>query len=550
MKKKISMLLVLVLVLSLLAACGGQENSAASTASEALPSETTGTQEDSTGEAESQQEKGTVSMPLANHDVTLTLWTELAPFLEGTAYENPNDFPFYQNLSQATGVDFEFTVVSMMAASEQFNLAVAAQSLPEIVCQPGYYSGSGDDAIENDIFTDVTDYLEAYAPDYLAVINRDDDVRRDTYTQDGRVAVFMEVAGEPYPANSGLVIRQDWLDQVNKEVPVTYEELHDVLLAFKDQFGAESPMFINNATLMTELTSGYNFKDDFVDMDGTAVYSASSENFKTYLEMLHQWYTEGLIFGDYYVYADNNVENDNARTRLVNTNQVGVWYNWCEDLQLYEVDDPNYKLTAITNPVVNVGDEIHICSGVDPIVSTSGGWAISTNCSKEKLPIAMGVINYLYTEEGSMMANWGVLDETYYIQEDGTPRYTDLMLNNPDYATNMCIGIYCVFRGPILSDLARFNQNVVGELAEYVNVWSVQDNDYDMPAVSMDATDSERYNALKSDIDTAMEENLPKFVIGDRPIEELDAFMEELEQMGLSEMVELEQKALDNYYAK
>lgn len=149
-----------------------------------------------------------------------------------------------------------------------------------------------------------------------------------------------------------------------------------------------------------------------------------------------------------------------------------------------------------------------------------------------------------------MMANWGVLDETYYIQEDGTPRYTDLMLNNPDYATNMCIGIYCVFRGPILSDLARFNQNVVGELAEYVNVWSVQDNDYDMPAVSMDATDSERYNALKSDIDTAMEENLPKFVIGDRPIEELDAFMEELEQMGLSEMVELEQKALDNYYAK
>lgn len=555
MKKTLSFLLCLSLVLGLLAACGSTSRSAPETSTPA-PAAEASAPEDAPVEpapADSQAtpaEEASAAMPIADHDVTLRLWTELAPFLDGTSYEDPNQFPFYQNLSAATGVDFDFTVVSIMAAEEQFNLSVASQSFPDIICQPGYYTGSVDDAIENDVFLDVTDLLPEYAPDYFAVINRDDNTRRDTYSQDGRVAVFWEIAKEPYPANSGLVIRQDWLDKVGMDAPTTYDELHDVLLAFKEQLDAESPIYINGDAMMLELTSGYNFQNDFMDMDGTAVFGASAENFKPYLEMMSQWYQEGLIHHDFYVYADNQVESDNERTRLVNSNQVGVWYNWCEDLQLYDVDDPDYCLTAITNPVVQAGDAVHLCSGIDPMVSSSGGWAISTNCSDETVPIAMQVINYMYTEEGSMLANWGIEGETYTIQEDGTPRYTDLILNNPDFATNMCIGIYCVFRGPILSDLSRFNQNVVGTLAEYVAVWGTQDNDYDMPTVTMNAEDSERYNSIRSDIDTALEENIPKFVIGDRPIDQLDSFLAELAAMGMSEMVELEQKALDDYYAK
>ena len=98
--------------------------------------------------------------------------------------------------------------------------------------------------------------------------------------------------------------------------------------------------------------------------------------------------------------------------------------------------------------------------------------------------------------------------------------------------------------------MARFNQNVVGELAKYVDIWGTQDNSYAMPAVSMNAEDSERYNSIKADIDTTLDENLPKFINGDRPIEELDSFMSDLETIGLSEMIALEQKALDDYYAK
>ena len=555
MKKYLSILLALCLTLALFAGCGGAAESTSAPADSSAASEdqtdtASSAVEDSEPYTPAEAETGSVDMPLANHDVSLGLWIEFPPFLEGSSYSDPSEFPFYQNLSNVSGIDLNFTSISMASASEQFNLAVASQSFPDIICNPGYYSGSVDDAIENDVFFDATDLLPEYAPNYLSVINRDDETRRDAYSQDGRVGVFWEIAKEPYPANSGLVIRQDWLDTVGMDVPKTYDELHDVLVAFKETFNAEAPIYNDSNSIFLELSAGYGFKEDFIDMDGTAVYNASAEHFKDYLTMMNQWYQEGLIYKDYYVYSENNVESDEVKTRLINTSQVGAWYNWCEDLEHYEVSDPDYALTAMTNPTINAGDEIHLCSGVDPMVSASGGWAISTNASDETVPYAMQLIDYLYTEEGSILANWGIEGETFYYQDDGTPRYTDVILNNPEFATNMAIGLYCVFRGPILSDLSRFNQNVVGKLKEYCDVWGVQDNSWDMPSVAMDAEDSERYNSLKSDIDTAVSENLPKFIIGDRPIDEVDDFIAQLDAMGLAEMVELEQAALDAYYQK
>ena len=566
MKKKISLLLSLAMIAALFAGCGSKQESSSAPAAESTGAVEEAATTPSTAEApaapetasvpeESVQapaaaETGTVDMPLADHDVTLGLWIEFPPFLEGSSYSDPSQFPFYQNLSEVSGIDLSFTTVSMAAASEQFNLAVASQSFPDIVCNPGYYTGSVDDAIENDVFFDATNLLPEYAPNYLAVINRDDETRRAAYSQDGRVGVFWEIAKEAFPANSGLVIRQDWLDALDLKVPATYDEFHDVLAAFREHYQIESPIYTDSNSLFLELSSGYYFMEDFINMDGTAVFSAASERFRDYVTMMHQWYQDGLIYKDYYVYSENNVQSDEVKTRLVNSNQVGVWYNWCEDLQRYEVEDPAFALTAITNPVLKAGDEIHLCSGVDPMVSTSGGWAISTNCTEEHIPYAMQLIDYLYTEDGSILANWGIEGDTFYYQEDGTPRYTDVILNNPEFATNMAIGLYCVFRGPILSDLSRFNQNVVGELKAYCDVWGQQDNSYAMPAVSMNAADSERFNSLKTDIDTALNENLPAFIIGDRPIEELDGFLAQLDSMGMEEMVALEQAALDSYYQK
>lgn len=48
---------------------------------------------------------------------------------------------------------------------------------------------------------------------------------------------------EPFPVTSGLWIRQDWLDELGKEIPTTTEDLKTVLELFRDNFGASVGFF-------------------------------------------------------------------------------------------------------------------------------------------------------------------------------------------------------------------------------------------------------------------------------------------------------------------
>ena len=563
-KRMFTIILAALMLLSVFAGCGSADSAVSSGSAEnttasvpeqeaaAAPLEEAETSAviaeaaASSEEAEEPEEEiPDIQMPLANHDVTLSFWFEWPPFLDGTEYESPNDYMFFQTLSEVTGLDFEFTKVSMMSASEQFNLMVAAQSYDDIICATSYYSGSVDSAIESDIYLDVTDMLREYAPHYLELASRDENWR-ETFTEEGRVGVFYEISEEYYPPNAGPVIRQDWLNDVGMDVPETYDQMHDVLLAFKNQLDVECPAFMNDDFYFSY---GYGFTRDFSNVDGKAVYSVTADGFKDYVTRMHQWYEEGLIFHDYYVYSSAMGQVDTVRKELGTSNQLGFWSAWCEDLAYYENDDPDYELSAMLWPVVNEGDSVHY-DGPEPLVIQNSAWAISTSCDEEKVPLAMQMLDYLYTDEGALMANWGKEGMTFYYDENGDPHYTDLIMNNEKYMTNMAISLYCVFRGPIKSDKARFNQNVVGKIAEYCDVWNGADNDYVMPNVSMNAMDSEAYTALYSDVDTLLSENMPKFIIGDRPLSELDQFLAQLEEAGLSEMVEYEQQALDNYFSR
>ena len=46
-----------------------------------------------------------------------------------------------------------------------------------------------------------------------------------------------------------------------------------------------------------------------------------------------------------------------------------------------------------------------------------------------------------------------------------------------------------------------------------------------------------------------MDENVVKFVVGDKPLSEFDAYVDTLIQMGIEDCVALEQAAYDRYLA-
>ena len=82
-------------------------------------------------------------------------------------------------------------------------------------------------------------YLPKYAPDYWEFVNSDDSIRRCVTTESGKHFKFAFAVEDDFNITyMGLAIRQDWLDECGLKVPTNLEEWENVLVTFKDKYGA------------------------------------------------------------------------------------------------------------------------------------------------------------------------------------------------------------------------------------------------------------------------------------------------------------------------
>ena len=75
---------------------------------------------------------------------------------------------------------------------------------------------------------------------------------------------------------------------------------------------------------------------------------------------------------------------------------------------------------------------------------------------------------------------------------------------------------------------------------------NLTDGAYNMPAyVSLDTAEQEQYNSYATDLDTYAKGMILKFILGDEPMSNYQAFLDTCVEMGLNEMTEIYQTAYD-----
>ena len=57
---------------------------------------------------------------------------------------------------------------------------------------------------------------------------------------------------------------------------------------------------------------------------------------------------------------------------------------------------------------------------------------VTTSCPEDKLITALKWLNYGYSEEGLVYWNYGTEGETFILDDNGIPQWTDLILNDAD----------------------------------------------------------------------------------------------------------------------
>lgn len=129
------------------------------------------------------------------------------------------------------------------------------------------------------------------------------------------------------------------------DTPKTYDQLHDVLTAFKEDKGADSAFVLPTNGMNDFVMGGFGVGQTFYVEDDTIKFGPMEEGFRAYMELMNQWYTEGLIYQDYYNYA-NQIMFDG--TDMIGDGQVALYYNETGTMTAYAeyAKDPNFLVRA------------------------------------------------------------------------------------------------------------------------------------------------------------------------------------------------------------
>ncbi len=546
-KKLVALLLVLAMVLSL-GACGNNASNDSSTSSQTSTSDSG---DSSTAEEGDTAEPGEFKLPIVDEPVTLTYFN--ADDTNAAIITNDwNDNEFYQEMERRTGVHLEFETVSSADYQTNFNLMIASGKLADLIyVGASYYAEGVDAAIDDGYFLDLTDKVEEYMPNYNAIRTSDIQYELLSTTDSGRLGAVYELRQSKQGPWLGLWIRQDWLDDLGLDTPVTFDDYHEVLTAFKEEKGATAPLILNWSGSDGEfgtMSGGLNVLNSWqLDETGKVNFGPYMDAWKEYVTIMHQWFEEGLIDPDFMA-----TDERTADMAKVVTGASGLFAALYTMPSVYEAssDDPDMNLAPVNPPVKNEGDEIHIRLRDS---YTSGNTAISADC--ENWEVALRWLDYLYTEEGALLANYGVEGDTFEFDENGDPVFTDKIVNNENgWTMTQTVASYLCPSAGIAnwSDWTRELAGVPEKDQACYDVWAEADDTWRLPSsVSLTQEESTERAALYADISTIVKEQTAQFISGALDIESnWDAYIASLESSGIERAIEITQAAYDRYVGR
>lgn len=574
MKKIGSLLLAAAMLLGMLSACGQesevsapaaaashQEESAAPTASAAPAPDASDSQQDiASAPEESVQETIDYVSPFPlSEPASLTAWAMWIPGIEQYV-SSPMETAVFREMKQRTNVTLEMSLASSPeTAMTEINLIIASGDYPDLINNlQGYYSSGLDSAIEQEVIVDILDY-EDIMPNYFAKL-RERDAMEDATTEDGHIGVVYQVSKGSDTIQSGLTLRKDWMEELGADAPTTYDELHDLLMQFKSKYDVSQPLYVPKSGAPDTMFDGFgtelhyvmnnemgsapwNYVDNENGLD--VVFGFMDDSYYDILELMHNWYSDGLFSADYLnnnynVDADNLTSGDFAclfateqSLNAGNTFQAHMWDAY-----------PNVSLD---------GGKIRSSSETTSALAAQG-YSITTTCENKEL--AAQWLDYQYTDESYLLNNYGLEGQGFEYNDQGEPALTDLIMNNPDGIPQAYTQfIYLSVTGSFYLDNDRFKSNYCEEAKACNDVWQSAYDYYDTPyntrAISLTTEETERYAQIFSDISTYCNQAIAEFITGQNALtqESFDAFRENLTTMGIDECRSIWQDAANRYVA-
>ena len=482
-------------------------------------------------------------------DETLSLWMRhnVGGKVEGIA--DYNEYPRVAEMQEKTGVTLEITYAEAGMEEDEFNMLLASEDLPDMI----YYDwmnipGGADKAIQDGYIAALNGLMTEYSPNLCRFLDENPDVAKMARTDSGNYYMYGQYREEPAEKTnqvpSGYVMRSDWLEAVGLPPPETMEEWHTVLTAFKEQLNVPSPLTYNfsDEYAWRGLAAAYGIDTGFYQQDGTVKYGPAQPEYRAYLSEMNRWYTEGLL--------DENIVtvSDEVASEKMISGESGASFAWLGAgmgnwISKGQTVDSDYDLVGLKPPTLEKGT-LAAFANRNATVSHMGV-AITAGSTKQEL--AAKFLDYGYSAEGIITYNYGI-EGVSYEYRDGKPVYKEPEdgMSRSDF-----LSLYTFSSGNwvtvSLPNLYEFYYSLPQQKQALQAFQQLDDTDYSMPPITPTVDEAAETSQLEREIEYYVQDMRTKFILGIEPIQNFDAYLAKLEEMGLGRLLELKQAALDRY---
>lgn len=513
------------LIVSMLAGCGKQEQTGSTGAAVTL--------------------NGDEIYPVQCDD-TLTYWMTLNNVISSD-FTNYGEIPLAQELEKRTGIKVEYIHPQAGQASEQFNIMIAGDNLPDMVQHPwDQYKGGPDKAIKDGYIIKLNDVFEKYAPNFYQYIKNDDDIIKKIKTDQGNYYTVPFIRGSDWLTTyQGLILRKDWLEKSGDTLPETIDELENVLTNFKE-YSKGAPLVLTTSQ-KNYFMYAYNIGESFYLDDNTVKYGPAQPEYKDVLIRLNKWYENGLL--------DNNlvsIDDKYVKSHMLNDESGAFYGSVVAGIGMTldaKPENTTLDLVAVQQ-ITNVKTDIPEFSTKEDSVNLYVGTAISNNCKNVEL--AARYLDYGFTDEGNMLYNFGI-EGVSYNMVDGQPKLSELLTNNPEGLALSKVApryLRASYSGPFVHDERYVGQSFVypQQQQDAYDKWSKTNmGEHMLPPITLLAEEIDEDANMMGDITTYVKESFVSFVTGKQSIDTFDKYIEQLEKFGLSKVIDTRQSALERY---
>ena len=610
MKKRFLALALALCMLVSFAGCGGNGGSsvASGDGSSTTENSAAGTENSSVAEVDetkypglTEQEKEAVSLGLINLDGTMPIIPDPDAFEEkygkismfvhytGSRTRPVTELAMVKEWEELTGIRFEWQDVPYDGVAEKINLTLSAggDQLPD--CFWNFVDGQSSNFVvqyaDQGVFMPTEDIIDNYMPNYKALLESKEEYRKIATAPDGHIYGFPyieEMEGlvlTPGP----FVINNDWLEQVNMDMPTTVDEYVEVLKAFRDagdlngngqadetplavQFGAHDTFGSND--LFYRFTGcfgqadsycgGNNYADHlYLNEEGKVAFSATDEAFRKTAEFFNMLWNESLIWNGSFE-ADTSLAFENSLLKQ-DVATVGSYSTWGgkESITNIEVRNQYEALPRLEGENGKTGFRLNYSELQD-----SSNTAITTNC---EFPHVIGLMVEAISSDPKLAvtSNWGAVGAVFVEEEDGfltKPRDENgNALPQGEFAdgkesarenTTPCRGSF-IIKDSYYEDVCDYDavpllegQKTNGKeemLEEYA--------DSVLPRTMLTVEESSRVSQIQPTISDIVDRYVVDWVLNGVTDESWQSYQTELENAGVADLISIWQAAIDRYNA-